>query len=121
MKVRGLNSNHDFTFGAGLNNYLANNAAIAQNVNTRLNSVLGNCYFDLVTGINWFYLLGSSGQQALLALNLSIANTILGTDGVTGILQLNTSLVDRGFSVSYAAQTVFSTIASTFVFDNSIG
>lgn len=121
MKVRALDANGDWTFGSGLSNYLSNNMAIAQNVSTRLYMILGTCFFDLASGINWFYLLGTTGQQAELMLSISIANTILGTDGVTGILNLSTSNINRNFSVTYAAQTVYSTVSSTFVFDTSVG
>lgn len=118
--VRALNSNHDWTFGASLNDYLQGNAAIAQTINTRLSSFLGNCFFDLQTGIDWFNLLGSIGNE--VTLNLAISTLILNTPNVTGILQLSISLpTNRNFSVSYQVQTIYSTVTSNFVFDNSIG
>lgn len=117
--VRALDSNHDWTFGAGKSNYLANNAAVAQNINTRLNSFLGNCFFDLGAGIDWFNLLGSSNQTAL---NLSISSIILNTPQVTGILQLSINLSSkREFSVAYQVQTVYSTVTNNFIFNTTIG
>jgi hypothetical protein len=119
MRVRALNSNHDWLFGKGANDYLVGNAAIAQNINTRLSSFLGNCFFDLGAGIDWFNLLGAKDQTAL---NLAISSVILNTDEVTGILQLSIGLnAQRQFSVSYKVQTVLATTTSTFVFDSSIG
>lgn len=119
MIVRQLDNNHDWNFGAGRSNYLQANAAIAQNINTRLNSVLGDCFFDLASGIDWFNLLGSSQQ---LALNIAISTTILNTAQVTGILQLSSSLsVSRLFTVFYQVQTVYSTVSSNFTFTTSIG
>lgn len=119
MRVRALNQNHDWLFGKGQNDYLQANAAIAQNINTRLSSFLGNCFFDLGAGIDWFNLLGSKDQTAL---NLSISTVILNTAEVTGILQLSVGLsATRQFTVQYKAQTVYSTTSSTFVFDSSIG
>ncbi len=116
--VRQLNSSHDWTFGQSKNNYLSGNAAIAQNINTRLYAVLGNCFFDLSAGINWFNLLGSNQQTQL---SLSISNTILNTPNVTGLLQLSIKKVGRALNVVYQVQTVYSTTASTFVFDTSVG
>lgn len=117
--VRALDSDGDFTFGAGLGNYLSYNNAIAQNIKTRLSSFLGNCFFDIGAGIDWFNLLGAKDE---LTLNLSISSVILNTEGVTGILELSTSLgSNRAFSVSYEVQTVYSTVSSTFVFDSSVG
>lgn len=118
--VRALDQNHDWTFGESLNNYLQGNLAIAQTIDTRLSSVLGNCFFDLQTGIDWFNLLGSIESQ--VALNLAISTIILNTEGVTGILQLSIDLsTSRNFSVSYKVQTIYSTVQSNFIFDNSIG
>lgn len=117
--VRALDSNHDWTYGAGRGNYLAANSAIAQNINTRLSSFLGNCFFDLGAGIDWFNLLGAKDQTAL---QLAISSVILNTSQVTGLLQFSTSLsVKRVFSVSYTVQTVYSVTSSTFTFDTSIG
>lgn len=120
MRVRALNNDHDWLFGAGKTNYFYANAAIAQNINTRLNAVLGNCFFDLGAGIDWFNLLGAKSQRAL---NLAISTTILNTAEVTGILQLSSSLNSRtrAFSVRYQVQTVYSTVTSNFIFDSSIG
>src|SRR5689334_10667660 len=113
--VRALDSNHDWTFGQSLNDYLQGNLAIAQTINTRLSSVLGNCFFDVQTGIDWFNLLGSIESQ--LGLNLAISTVILNTPGVTGILQLSIDLAtSRNFSVSYQVQTIYSTVTSNFVF-----
>lgn len=117
--VRALDNNHDWTFGAGKGNYLSANAAIVQNINTRLNSFLGNCFFDLGAGIDWFNLLGAKDQTAL---QLAISSVILNTDQVTGLLQFQSSLsATRVYSVSYIVQTVYSVTSSNFTFDTSIG
>ena len=123
MRTRALDSNHDWLFGAGTSDYVVNNAAIAQNINTRLSSFLGNCFFDVGAGVNWFNLLGNSGPNAQLELNLAISTTILNTTGVTGLLQLSisTSQDTRLFSVSYQVNTIYSTVTSSFVYSSSIG
>jgi hypothetical protein len=122
-RVRALDSNHDWLFGSGKSDYLINNMAVAQNINTRLNSFVGNCFFDLTAGINWFNLLGTSkGKAGQTALNLAISTVILNTPQVTGLRQLSSSLdVNRNFSVFYQAQTVYSLVTSNFVFSSSIG
>ncbi len=115
--VRALDSvTKDWTFGKGRNNYLKNNAAVIQNINTRLSSFLGDCFFDTTAGIDWFSLLGSKNR---LGLELAISSTILNTTEVTGILNLSTSLnpETRSLAVSYAVQTTFTVIQSIYVFD----
>lgn len=121
--VRALDSNGDFTFGAGTSNYLVGNAAIGQNINTRLAAVLGNCFFDLASGINWFNLLGTVGPNAVTALNIAISTTILNTSQVTGLLQLSSNLTsgNREFSCSYKVQTVYSALSNSFSFQTTIG
>lgn len=119
MKVRALDSTGDFEFGKGFNNYKQDQDAIAQILQTRLQSFLGDCFFNSQAGIDWFNLLGSKNQ---LALNLAISSTILNTQNVTGIKQLFVELnADRVFTVSYKVQTVYSILSDTFQFDVGSG
>lgn len=79
-------------------------------------SFLGDCFFDITAGIDWFNLL--SGSKNELVLNLNVSSIILNTTGVTGILQLNISLnAQRGSSISYKAQTVYSVTGDIFQYD----
>lgn len=114
MIVRALDENGDWLFGASLNNYLVNNTAVAQNIKTRISSFLGDCFFDLGAGINWFYYLSNTNTE--LPLNLSISAVIINTAFVTGILQLSVNLnrITRTFSVSYQVQTSFSVTGNSF-------
>lgn len=115
MIVRALDSNNDWTFGKGLNDYKSQNAAIAQSIQTRLSCFLGDCFFDMGAGINWFSLLGSKSQTAL---NLAINAVILNTEGVTSILQTTLSLnPQRTFSVIFQVQTIYSQTGGSFQYD----
>ena len=117
MRVRAITSLGDWTFGAGQNNYKQANQAIAQNVQTRCLSFLGDCFFDINAGIDWFNFMGGSKNQ--LALQLALSAVILNTDGVQGILALNVNLnhVTRRFTVTYSATTIYSTVTSSFQYD----
>ncbi len=115
MRVRALDSDHDWTFGKGQNNYLTRNAAVVQNIDTRLNSFLANCFFDNGAGIDWFTFLG--GTKDTQALALAISSTILKTEDVTGIRQLSISLVNRGVVVRYRVQTSYSAPSGQFQLD----
>jgi hypothetical protein len=106
MKVRAIDADGDWTYGKGFNDYKTNNAAIAQNIATRLRCFLGDCFFALNEGVDWWTLIGSKNQ---IALNLAISAVILKTDLVTGILQLSTNLdANRKLTLSYEVATVFS-------------
>lgn len=113
--VRALDSNGDWIFGIGKSAYKSGNAAVAQNIQTRLSSFLGDCFFDATAGIDWFNLLGGKDQ---VSLNLAINAVILNTENVTGILQTSISLnANRFLSISYSVQTTYSTLSNTFQYD----
>lgn len=115
MRVRALDSTGDWTFGKGISDYRVGNAAIAQNIQTRLSSFLGDCFFDLTAGIDWFNLLGGKDQ---LAINLAVNAVILNTEGVTGILQTSLTVSsNRRISLVYRVQTIYSQLSSTFQYD----
>lgn len=114
-RVRAIDGIGDWEYGKGQNDYKRNNAAVAQNIRTRLSSFLGDCFFDSGAGIDWFTLLGSKDQ---LTLNLSINAVILNTPDVTGILQTFLKLSEnRIFTVNYKVQTTFSVASGTFQYD----
>lgn len=111
MRVRALDSLHDWQFGKGQNDYARDQKAIIQNIDTRLNSFLGDCFFDEGAGIDWFNLLGSKDQ---LTLNLAIASVILNTEGVIALQRLFIDLdVVRALTIRYQVQTTFSSLASS--------
>lgn len=118
MRVRAIDEDGDWVFGTGKASYRSNNDAIAQNIQTRLNSFLGNCFFSLGDGIDWFNLLGNAN---LTSLNLAITATILNTTGVTALIQFSSNLdaKTRNFTVSYIVQTTFSLISGNFIFNSS--
>jgi hypothetical protein len=105
MIVRSLDENHDWTFGKGRNNYLKDRAAIVQNINTRLLSFLGDCFFALNEGLDWFNLLGGKSSAAI---RVAVATKILDTEGVTGLVEISFSIDEnRSISISYEAETIY--------------
>lgn len=117
MIVRALDDNGDWTFGKGRNNYLSLNKAVVQNINTRLKSFLGDCFFDAGAGIDWFTRLGGKDE---LALNLDISTVILNTADVLALLELTVSTDSaRVFRAQYQVLTVYSKSQGSFNFDFS--
>lgn len=116
MRVREVDSQNDWLFGKGQNDYLTQNNAVVQSIRTRLQSFLGDCFFDLGAGIDWFTYLGSKNQAGL---TISVASIIINTENVTGLLQLSVVLNDvtRNISIRYQVQSTYSVISDTFVFD----
>lgn len=119
MRVRALDANNDWTFGAGLNNYKSGNLCIAQNIQTRLNCFQGTCFFDLTAGIDW---INKLPQKNSLPLNINISNTIINTTGVLSLLQISFNIsTARSLSVSYQVQTIYSAVTDTFTFSQTQG
>lgn len=114
MIVRALDSNHDWTYGRGVNNYLFGKNAVIQSINTRLNSFLGDCFFSTTSGIDWFNLLGSKSQ---VAIDLAVKATILNTQFVIEILEATSSLdtTTRTLDLSYKVRIAVSTTESDIV------
>lgn len=115
MILRAIDANGDWTYGKGANDYKTNIPALAQNIKTRLNSFLGDCFFDRGAGVDWFNLLGAKNQ---VALTLAIGAIISSTQNVTGILSLTMDLnaVTRGIVIQYRISTNLGvTSASTTV------
>lgn len=105
MIIRALDAQGEWTFGRGKNDYLQFNAAIGQNILSRLRSFLGDCYFDTSSGIDWFTFLGGKNS---IGLQLAINAVILNSEGVTGVLLLSLNINSaRNISVSYDATTIY--------------
>jgi len=122
MIIRSLDSNGDWTFGKGKNDYLSNQSAAIQLIGTRLKSFLGDCFFDILGGLNWFSYLGAKDQAIL---TLAVSSTIINTpdqDGnqiVTGLKQLSVVLNSetRNITIVYDGITIYSSIAGIYTFD----
>lgn len=108
MIIRALDSNGDFTFGKGKENYLSGNSAIGLNVQTRILCFLRDCFFDQQMGIDWkrFMSVPTPPQEV----NLSVRAIILQSYGV---LKLNSFSVSqptpRSIIINDNLTTIFST------------
>lgn len=113
MRVRGLTGDGDWTFGKGQNDYKQGLDATAQNLQTRVSSFLGDCFFAMTQGIDWFNLLGAKNQ---LAIDLAISSTILNTQDVLSLIELSSVLSqNRKLTTSYkvlAAKGVIQNVIS---------
>lgn len=105
MIFRNLTELGDWTFGRGKQDFTSRNRAVGLNIQTRLNSWVGDCFFDQNAGIDWLNRLGSKNQKAILELDLR--RVILETDGVTDILSFDTIYTDREFTASYTVKTIY--------------
>lgn len=118
MRVRALDSNGDWTFGSGQNDYLSGTSAVIQAIQTRLLMFLGDCFFATNQGIDWFTFLGGSKNQ--LALELAINAVILNTQSdeqnvISSVTTLSVAFNSqtRAFTVSYSAVSIYGAVEGT--------
>jgi hypothetical protein len=106
MKTRALDRGGDWTFGAGLQNYLTGADAIAQDVQTALKSWTGNCFWSLQDFVNWTQFLDKNQEAQLLA---ALQNVILNRFGVVALNQLSAVLdrATRQIVVTYDVTTIY--------------
>jgi len=114
-KFRSLDVNGDWTFGLGAQGYAQNVQALKYDLQTRLRSWMGDCFFDLQMGIDWKNLLGNfSSQNNLL---FALRTLILSTQGVMSInsLDIVNDPIGRDLSLTYNVDTVYqSNVSSDF-------
>ena len=110
-RVRSIDTLNDWTFGKGRNDYKTGQTAVAQNIKTRLQSFLGDCFFSLESGLDWFNYNGSKNQ---LELRLAVTSIILNTNEVVSVREILISLSEsRNFLLTYEVQTVYGTLRQT--------
>lgn len=110
MIVRAIDAQNDWLYGKGANDYKKDRDAVAQAIKTRLQSFLGDCFFQNSAGIDWFNLLGS---KQIVTLRLSIGTVLLNTPSVLKINELSFNISpSRALTVKYSVDTIFGTIAS---------
>lgn len=87
MIVRGLDSDHDWTFGNGRANYLTESEAIKQCIKTKLLSLQNNWFLNFEDGIAWFDYLEKNPNTTQLERDIKAA--INSVDGVTSIISFD--------------------------------
>ena len=112
MIFRSLDELGDWNFGKGIQDFSSQNTAIGLNIKTRIQSWVGDCFFDMNAGIDWLNRLGSKDQRVLLELDLK--RIIMQSEGVVKLLTFDTVLNGRSFSANYSVQTIYSTITDTY-------
>ncbi|HEY4292047.1 hypothetical protein [Luteibacter sp.] len=83
MRVRRIDENGDWTFGAGRASYADRTESVAQRVLTRLRSLEGDWFLDLTHGLPWFDLM--ERPTDLARVERAVKAQILQTDGVSKI------------------------------------
>lgn len=105
MIIRALDGDHDWKLGKGKQDYLTNDNAIAENIQTRLLSMLNDCYFDLGAGVDWIRLLSTKNTKQEII--LSCKAIILASFGVVRVNNITPVLNGRDLTLNYNIDTIF--------------
>ncbi len=108
-RFRGIDADGDWQFGAGLQSYFTDEDAIAADIKTALRLFLGEVFFDLTAGVDWWNLLSSRGKDVDQSIILQCRQVVSSREGVTRINRVE-SILDRDtrrLSVRFDVDTVF--------------
>jgi hypothetical protein len=107
MIIRKLTGDHDWTFGKGLNSFAIDEKAIEENIDTRVLSWVGDCFFALQEGVDWRSRLDIGQQDELVE---EVKSVILQSEGVVGVnsIELEFNGTTRVATITYNIQTIYS-------------
>lgn len=116
IKMRNIDENGDWCFGNNLQDYGDNLTSTSNNIKTRLQSVKYDCFFDLMSGIDWFNILGNRGQYAKDVIEINVRLCILQSLYVTEIIDVKViPNEDRRLNLQYTVNTIFGQIKDEMV------
>ena len=92
MQIHKLDKNKDWCYGHGLSDILADDDAIMLNIDTRLNEWVGDCFFAVQNGVDWYNGLDRGMKEFL---DRQIRDVIIESFGVVQILTYESNLVNN--------------------------
>lgn len=109
MIFRGIDGTNDWAFGNGRQSYLTGEAAVAANIKTRLLVFLGECFFALDAGVDWWNLIGGKNPQAQANIILQCRTVIINSEGVVRVNSV-VPVMDskRKLTLTFNIDTIFS-------------
>jgi hypothetical protein len=108
MRIRAVDANNDWMFGAGIQSYKQGIEALKQNIKTRLQSWWSDCFFAPAEGVNWNNYL-DIGTKGLL--DIDICKVINTTGGVVKIVSYDSYIRSgRKFALSVKISTIYGEI-----------
>lgn len=118
MIYRKLDSNGDYTFGRGTQDFHSGTIAVAQAIKTKLLLLQAEWWEDINEGLPLFQnILGSSGSEGNRSgIDLLIQDRIAQAPGVRAIKQYESNYANRELSISCTVETIYddATIEITF-------
>ena len=116
MKIRALDESQDWMFGQGKGSYRTGLSAIIEDIQTALHIYMGECFWQMNFGVDWFNLIGGKAPQAQQNIVLQCRDIINSRWGVTKINSVSVTFYNyrRNLTVNFDISTVYGSIRSTF-------
>lgn len=106
MKTRTVDSNWDWRFGKGLNDYADDALGVAYTVKMKILSWYKDCFFAMSDGVDWKNILGSKISKEMA--DTSIRDIIVSEPEITELLYFDSSVTDRVYSATIRFKTIYS-------------
>lgn len=108
MIFRQLTPSGDWTFGHGISGYATAERAIELNIQTRLQSWVGDCFFAMGDFVDWVSRLNKGQEQNLVS---ELKSIILQSFGVVSIVDFSSQLNrdTRACLLKFSCITIYST------------
>ena len=105
MRTRTVDSNWDWKFGRGKNDYADDALGVAYTVKMKILSWFKDCFFAMEDGIDWKNILGNklSKDEA----DRSIKEIIQTEPEITELVYFDSSVTDRIYSATVRFKTVY--------------
>lgn len=109
MKYRELDTNWDYAFGKGIENYLTSKDAVVQAVQSRLKLLMNEWWEDLEDGLPLFQaFIGKSNIPTnKQSMDLLVQRRINETPGVISISEFESKVINRQYIASTTLNTVY--------------
>ena len=111
MKVRAIDTNNDWTYGKGKSNYKSRIEACAQNIKTRMQSFLGDCFYATADGLDWFKFMGGKSTPEF---KLAVVAILIKTPDVKSVVEVTVNLnTSRRITLTYSVETIYGPLQRT--------
>lgn len=113
-KIRAIDADNDWEFGQGLSSYRIDQEGLAQDLKTRLQEWVGDCFFAASSGIDYNTRLNPNQQDLL---EQEAKSLILKTEGVVELIDLNVVFSNRILTMNYSIRTIYSPSIQALIVD----
>ena len=105
MKTRTLDSNWDFKYGKGLNDYALGSLNVAYAVKMKILSWYKDCFFAMEDGVDWKNILGNKNSKE--EADISIKDIVQTEPEITELVYFDSTVEDRKYSCTIKFKTVY--------------